>query len=83
MDWWFVWLKLKGEWLKLPLKPLFLGLTKKMDLIPETSISAMWSVLQNLSKLNFQIEPNGLFKDKAFMYLFKMVFIKNLCGKYS
>lgn len=64
-------------------KPLFLGLTNKMDLIPETSISTVRSVLQNLSKLNIEIEPNGLFEDKTFMYLFKMAFIKNLCAKCS
>ena len=75
--------KIEGWVIEIASKPLFPGLTKKMDLIPETSISAMWSVLQNLSKLNFQIEPNGLFKDKAFMYLFKTVLIKNLCAKYS
>ena len=75
--------KIEGWVFEIASKPLFLGLTNKMDLIPETSISTMRSVLQNLRKLNIEIEPNGLFEDKAFMYLFKMVFIKNLCAKYS
>lgn len=81
MDWWFVWLKLKGECLKLPVSHSFLGwLTKWFN--PETSM-AQWDLFSRIW-VNQAIEVNPMvyLKTRHSCISLKWL-IKNLCAKCS